>query len=380
MPLSRWSWIWRSGTRPCSASSTRPQQRCNADDKTLGARLRKAIDSATRIRGFVDYREAQAGQMAWIPCSIPIADLASGQPRRACTSKLAERAIDRIEQAIEEIDDSDGHCGMLLLRARDIHLAAIREIRPEPVQLARDLFAREMQDDLRDVRGRRSTFTPTCSARPGSPNIAASPPRRGRNCPRAMAAGSSRSWRSRSSLEIPVSCCDSRFLRRARRRCRHPHCSARQGFVLSVELSATRRVLPFARPRGGGASPGRGGPLVVRGRAAGRAALYSSRPSFCRRRAERRTRRRICSGLSRRRRASNSTPRLRKFGGKAARERVVKFLEAGQIRGRQIRWYNPADLLIHIWMQEKRFDEAWASVRTRGASLALREELAGQTR
>src|SRR5207249_9662232 len=30
----------------------------NADEKTLEARLRKAIDGATRTRGFVDYREA----------------------------------------------------------------------------------------------------------------------------------------------------------------------------------------------------------------------------------------------------------------------------------------------------------------------------------
>jgi uncharacterized Zn finger protein len=71
--------------------------------------------------------------------------------------------------------------------------------------------------------------------------------------------------------------------------------------------------------------------------------------------------------------------RLRKLGGKAARERIVKFLEASQIRGERIRWHNPSDLLIRIWVREKMFDAAWAVVRKHGASMALKEELAGDS-
>jgi hypothetical protein len=52
---------------------------------------------------------------------------------------LAEHAIDRIEQAIESMDDSDGYCAALLEQARDIHLAACRTASPDPVTLARDL-------------------------------------------------------------------------------------------------------------------------------------------------------------------------------------------------------------------------------------------------
>jgi tetratricopeptide (TPR) repeat protein len=68
--------------------------------------------------------------------------------------------------------------------------------------------------------------------------------------------------------------------------------------------------------------------------------------------------------------------RLRKLGGEAARERVVTFLEDKQIRGEQIRWHNPADLLIRVWIHEKMFDAAWAVVRKHGASTALKEALA----
>jgi hypothetical protein len=112
-------------------------------DKTLEARLRTAIDGATHTRGFVDYREAAAWAEGVESALGTLADLAS-RGRAGLALELVERAIDRIESAVEEIDDSDGHCGSLLDRARDIHLAAARAARPEPVALARDLFTREM--------------------------------------------------------------------------------------------------------------------------------------------------------------------------------------------------------------------------------------------
>jgi tetratricopeptide (TPR) repeat protein len=73
----------------------------------------------------------------------PIADLAKGD-RANLALRVAEHAIDRIEQAIEGIDDSDGHCGALLEQAQDIHLAACRVVQPDPVALAKSLFDREM--------------------------------------------------------------------------------------------------------------------------------------------------------------------------------------------------------------------------------------------
>ena len=51
-----------------------------------------------------------------------------------------------IETAIESIDNSDGECGALLERARDIHLRAARSAQPDPIALAGDLFERETAD------------------------------------------------------------------------------------------------------------------------------------------------------------------------------------------------------------------------------------------
>jgi hypothetical protein len=50
-------------------------------------------------------------------------------------------------RAIDGIDDSEGLCSELSHCARDIHLGATESVRPDPVQLARDLFTREVDGD-----------------------------------------------------------------------------------------------------------------------------------------------------------------------------------------------------------------------------------------
>src|SRR5260221_13900429 len=77
-----------------------------------------------------------AGRPRWILCLTALPGARAG-----LALELAARAVDRIEQAVEAIDDSDGHCGMLLGRARDIHLAPVRGVRPQPIRLPRDLLA-----------------------------------------------------------------------------------------------------------------------------------------------------------------------------------------------------------------------------------------------
>ena len=115
-----------------------------ADEKTLAARLNKAIDQATATRGYVEYREA-GGWAGGVDEALDALDALDSRHDRLLL-KLAERAIDRIESAIEFIDDSDGECGALLERARDIHIRAARGARPDPVALARDLYERETGD------------------------------------------------------------------------------------------------------------------------------------------------------------------------------------------------------------------------------------------
>jgi hypothetical protein len=115
-----------------------------ADDKTLAARLNKAIDQATATRGYVEYGEA-GGWAGGVDEALDALDALDSRHDRLLF-KLAERAIDRIESAIESIDDSNGECGALLERARDMHIRAAHGARPDPVALARDLYERETGD------------------------------------------------------------------------------------------------------------------------------------------------------------------------------------------------------------------------------------------
>jgi hypothetical protein len=115
-----------------------------ADEKTLAARLGKAIDQATATRGYVEYDEV-GGWAGRVDEALDALDALDSRHDRL-VFKLAERAIDRIESAIESIDDSNGECGALLERARDIHIRTARGARPDPVALARDLYERETGD------------------------------------------------------------------------------------------------------------------------------------------------------------------------------------------------------------------------------------------
>jgi tetratricopeptide (TPR) repeat protein len=120
------------------------------EGKTIEARLRRVIDGATRVGTFMDYG-AVAGWADGVGMALDaVAELATGEHANVAL-RLAEHAIDRIEQAIESIDDSDGYCAALLEQARDIHLAACRATSSDPITLARDLFSREMD-------GRYDTF------------------------------------------------------------------------------------------------------------------------------------------------------------------------------------------------------------------------------
>jgi predicted DNA-binding protein len=71
--------------------------------------------------------------------------------------------------------------------------------------------------------------------------------------------------------------------------------------------------------------------------------------------------------------------RLRKLGGKTARERAVRALEARLAAEERTRWHFPADLLIRILMHEKMLEAAWAVVRTHGASRGVKKSLAGMS-
>ncbi len=89
-----WSWICQSGIRPCSASWTLPQQRGTPTTRRSNSRLRRAIDDATRTRGFVDYGEAASWATGVEEALDAVADLAQDH-RAGLALRLVVHAMAR---------------------------------------------------------------------------------------------------------------------------------------------------------------------------------------------------------------------------------------------------------------------------------------------
>ena len=72
--------------------------------------------------------------------------------------ELAEYALSLTEEALEQVDDSDGDVYTLLERLQELHLMACKKARPEPEALARRLFACEMQTSWESFHGAVGTY------------------------------------------------------------------------------------------------------------------------------------------------------------------------------------------------------------------------------
>ncbi len=345
----------------------------DADDRTLRARLRKAIDRAIGISDFVSYREASDWASQVESVLDTIAELAS--VRAAVAIELAEYAIKGIEQAIGSIDNSDGHCGALLECAGDIHLAATCELRPEPVKLARELFVREMEDDYGIFNGAMVRYADAL----GEAELAeyrrlateAWTKLRSRGRGRAQSEGSENGNQLMSILDffaerdgdidarIALRTKDLssqwKYLQlaefcRAQGRKDEALRRAEEGLWMFEDERTDDRLLSFVVDG-----------LVKAGRKKEAEAhlwrAFEKQPT------------------------QDLYERLQKLGGKSACERALAFLEAEVLKGRTMRgqhwgWNVPADLLIRIRISEKNFDAAWAIVRKQGASMDLTMELA----
>jgi uncharacterized Zn finger protein len=340
-----------------------------ADDPKLEVRLRKAIDSATRTADFVDYAAASDWADGVGDALDAIEPLASG-PRAELALKLVERAIERIEGAIESIDDSDGHCGALLDRAAEIHLAAASAARLDPVQLARDLFARETGADSYAFGGAAARYAEAL----GEPGLAeyrrlatvaweTLPPqgarRSGQESPfaRGRLVGILDFFAERdgdidkrialraTDLSSPYRYLELAQFCLAQGRKEQAIEYAEEGLWKFEDGGRDERLVLFAADLL--AKTGRAGDAETHLWTA-----FEKDPSL------------------------ELYARLREAGGDAARSRAVRVIEARCARKNDADWRNPADLLIDISLQEKAFDEAWAAVRKFGGSPAVTARLA----
>ncbi len=111
-------------------------------DSEIGEAFRRAIDDATHIRGYVDWREVGnfAGNIEQVADSL--AEMLD--PSTAATLiELTEYATERIEAAMEQVDDSNGELGGILHGLGELHLKACALARPDSEALAERLFKLE---------------------------------------------------------------------------------------------------------------------------------------------------------------------------------------------------------------------------------------------
>lgn len=104
--------------------------------------FRRAIDDATRIDRYHDWRETRAfaGNVEQVADSL--AELLTPESAAALV-ELSEYAIERIEHALEQIDDSSGDVGGVVHGLGELHLKACALARAETCALAERLFQLE---------------------------------------------------------------------------------------------------------------------------------------------------------------------------------------------------------------------------------------------
>ena len=108
------------------------------------AALKEAVDAAVYPDDYVSWKEA-ADYSNGVEEAVKAIEGVLKDGHVVETIELAEHALRAVEEAMNSVDDSDGYMGGLLERIQELHHAACRKAKPEPVALARKLFAWEME-------------------------------------------------------------------------------------------------------------------------------------------------------------------------------------------------------------------------------------------
>ncbi|WP_456719316.1 MULTISPECIES: SWIM zinc finger family protein [unclassified Bradyrhizobium] len=127
------------------------------DETTLLAGFKKAITGATRVRGYIEYRDMRD----WTRSIDGVLDHISGLlegGRASLVLELLDHFFARMDDALTKVDDSDGGGGACYVRACEIHVSACEKSGPDPIELARTLFVREVDSDSDFFFGASETY------------------------------------------------------------------------------------------------------------------------------------------------------------------------------------------------------------------------------
>lgn len=107
--------------------------------------LRTAVKQATRTDGFLDWREAAS----YAYRLDDLAELLEGRIDSGDKAlvPLIESAIAAAEEALQQIDDSNGEVFPAIKRLQEVHVAACNFLSPDPIALAARLFEYQMSSE-----------------------------------------------------------------------------------------------------------------------------------------------------------------------------------------------------------------------------------------
>lgn len=114
--------------------------------------LAHAFDVAVHPGGFVPWNEAY-GFAQGLEEVIGAVERHLGSGHGAEIVAFCEHALRRVAEAFEYVDDSNGELGGVKERLEELHLAACREARPDPHELAERLFRWELEGDWETFSG-----------------------------------------------------------------------------------------------------------------------------------------------------------------------------------------------------------------------------------
>ena len=121
------------------------------------AAYRRSIAHATRTNGFIDYHSAGGYARRIHQVIASIATLLN-DGHGAAVIDLTEYALAKLENAIGDMDDSDGYMSYILPELQDLHHGACVRVSPDPRGLARRLFEWEIKSDWEIFHGAAENY------------------------------------------------------------------------------------------------------------------------------------------------------------------------------------------------------------------------------
>jgi len=125
--------------------------------------FRAAITNAIETGGYVDYYGAY-DYSSRIDDVVTSLEKLLKNGKGEAVIELTEHALTLLEHAIESVDDSDGNLSFVFERLHALHLSACTKVRPDPVVLARKLFAWELRSEWEVFYGAAQTYAKVLGA------------------------------------------------------------------------------------------------------------------------------------------------------------------------------------------------------------------------